>query len=363
MGKIKELMMSYDETLEELFTYRDILAKQVKNTEYESVSDHIVEIICQIGDLLDKCRNIYSTKATLHVSYVLSKCRTYLNEGLSNENINRILNYFVKCKAVLRNEILHNEAALLNSTEYYEKEIHLLNERLAGLTNELKQRTTMHEEEVAAKESEKRELEGQIAQYRIKEEQVKQRDDAKAIWKKAIKESFEILDADIKPIEEEKQRLNFLYMVYCGLAALMLLILIVAEVISIVKLISYLGIPPFRIYISLLVPIPIALALLFVFMTQINRAQRQMVSISKYIQDIKYIEGILLAINNLSVDIDDSMKRINDALGKLLDRHLNSEKEPLHEEDLKNLEKKDSIPMTQVYELLSAVMGRVENKS
>lgn len=87
-----------------------------------------------------------------------------------------------------------------------------------------------------------------------------------------------------------------------------------------------------------------------------------MVSISKYIHDIKYVEGILLAINNLSVDIDDSMKRINDALGKLLDRHLNNDTEPLHEDNLKLLEKKDSVPLTQVYELLSAVLGRVENK-
>lgn len=87
-----------------------------------------------------------------------------------------------------------------------------------------------------------------------------------------------------------------------------------------------------------------------------------MVSISKYIQDIKYVEGILLAINNLSVDIDDSMKRINDALGKLLDRHLNSEKEHLHEEDLKVLEKKDSIPLTHVYDLLSIILGHTEKK-
>ena len=360
MGQVKKLMMEYDETLNELLGYRDLLAQKGRDSEYKPIVDHIVEIINQIGDLLDMCRNTYSTKPTLYVSYILSKCRSYLNEDLNNDNLKQILDYFVKCKVILRNDIKHHESAILNSSEYYENEIRSLNNRLAGLTNELRQTTTMHQAEVASKEAEMRELEEQIAQYRKKEEQVKQMDDAKSTWKKAIEESFVILDNDIQPIKEEKQRLRLLYWAYCALSVLMLIILVTAEIISLLELNAYDGIPPFKVYLSLIVPIPVALALLFVFMTQINRAQRQMVSISKYIHDIKYIEGILLAINNLSVDIDDSMKRINNALDKLLDRHLKGEKEQLHEDDLKILENKDSIPTTQVLELLTTVLGRAE---
>lgn len=355
-------MMEYDETLDNLNGFLSQLKKQSEITQYRQIIDHLIEVIIQVGELLDMCRDTCNSKALLIVNYTISKCESYLYQGLNNHSINLILDDFMKCKAVLRDEILHRESATLNSSEYYENEIRSLNNRLSRLTNELSQRTTLQDKLVASKEAEKRELEEQIAQYRKKEEQVKQRDDAKSIWKTAIEESFKILDTDIQPIKDEKQRLKRLYGAYCFLSAFMLVLLMIAEIVAIAKLNDYIGIPPFRTYLSLIAPIPIALALLFVFMTQINRAQRQMVSISKYIQDIKYIEGILLAINNLSVDIDDSMKRINDALGKLLDRHLNSEKEALHEEDLKNLEKKDSIPMTQVYELLSAVMGHVENK-
>ena len=260
------------------------------------------------------------------------------------------------------NEASHSEPVSLNSPAYYEKEIRALNDRLVSLSDELKQQTSMHEEEVTSKESEMKELEEQIAQFKKKEEQVKQRDDAKSTWKKAIEESFKILDTDIQPIKEEKQRLRSLYWTYCTLSVLMLIILVTAEIITILKLNAYDGIPPFKVYLSLIVPIPVALTLLFVFMTQINRAQRQMVSISKYIHDIKYIEGILLAINSLSVDIDDSMKRINNALDKLLDRHLHCEKEQLHEDDLKIQENKDSIPATQVVEFLTTVLGRAEKK-
>ena len=358
MGQLKKLMMDYDDTLNNLYDFLGRLKEQSDNIEYRQDIEHLIEVIIQVAALLDNYRSIYKSKAILLVSYAISKGESYLNQGLNKHRLNLILDDFENCKRVLRNEKLHNESAILNSSEYYENVITSLNNRLDELTNQLNQRTTKH----AELETEKRQLEEQISQFRRKEEQAKQREDAKATWKSAIEVSFKILDTDIQPIKDEKQRLKCLYWAYCILSAFMLVVLIVAEIIAIVKLNDYIGIPPFRIYISLIAPIPVTLALLFVFMTQINRAQRQMVSISKYIQDIKYIEGILLAINNLSVDVDASMNRINDALGKLLDRHLNSEKEPLHEDDLKNLEKKDSIPMTQVYELLSAVLGRVEKK-
>lgn len=362
MGQVKKLMMEYDELLSNVQDFRGFVRDISDINEHRQIVDHIVQVTHEIEELLFRCRNKYSRNAISYADYTISRCKELIGENPSYDNLEQILHTLTKCRFLLYNEAGNYEPISLNSSEYYENEIRSLNERLSNLTQELDEQTSMHAEEVSLKESEKRELLEQIAQFRKKEEQVKQRDDAKAIWKKGIEESFKILDNDIQPIKEEKQRLRNLYWAYCILSVLMLGILVAAEVIAIIKLNDYLGIPPFRIYLSLIAPIPIALALLFVFMTQINRAQRQMVSISKYIHDIKYIEGILLAINNLSVDIDDSMKRINAALDKLLERHLISDKEHLREEDLKILEKKDSIPLAQVYELLSVFMGRGEKK-
>ncbi len=353
-------MMEYDDVLTNIQDFCDSLNKKAEDSEYKQIIERIIKSIHRVEELLEECRNNYSTRALTHVDYAISRSQELLNQGLSYENTDKILKDWIICKVRLRSELVNNEQSSLNSPAYYEKEIRALNDRLASLTDEMKQQTSMHEEEVASKESEMKELENQIAQFRKREELVKQREDAKSTWKKAIEESFKTLDADIQPITEEKQRLQWLYWGYCILSVFMLGILVSTEIISIIKLNSFDGIPPFKTYISLIVPLPVALALLFVFMTQINRAQRQMVSISKYIHDIKYIEGILLAINNLSVDIDDSMKRINNALDKLLDRHLKGEKEQLHEDDLKILENKDSIPTTQVLELLTTVLGRAE---
>lgn len=46
---------------------------------------------------------------------------------------------------------------------------------------------------------------------------------------------------------------------------------------------------------------------------------------SKYIHDIEYTEEIMQSINSLSVNIEESMKRINGTIDKLLDRHLSCE--------------------------------------
>lgn len=362
MGQVKKLMMDYDETMSSVQEFRGYVRDISNLHEHKQMVDNIIHVTHDIEELLFKCRNKYSRNAIDYADYVISSCKDFIGENPSYDDLETVLRILTKCTLLLSNEAGVEESISLNSSEYYENEISSLNQRLLKLTHELNEQNSMHEEEVALKESEKRELLEQIAQFRKKEEQVKQRDDAKAMWKKGIEESFAILDTDIQPVKEEKQRLKFLYFAYCILCVLMLGILITSEIIAIIKLNNYLGIPPLRIYLSLVAPIPIALALLFVFMSQINRAQRQMVSLSKYIHDIKYVEGILLAINNLSVDIDDSMKRINDALGKLLDRHLNNDREPLHEDDLKLLENKDSVPLTKVYELLSAVLGRLENK-
>lgn len=360
MGQVKKLMMEYDDVLNNLHDFRDTLNKYAEDSEYELAIGRIIHNIFRVEDLLEECRNKYNTNALTLVSDTISKSNGFLIAGLNDENLDNIRRCWTRCRLRILNESARSNIVSLNSPAYYEQEIHALNARLEALTDELKQQTSMHEEEVASKESEMRELEEQIAQFRKKEEHVKQIDDAKSTWKKAIEASFEILDGDIQPVKEEKKRLKCLYWAYCVLSVLMLGILVSSEIITIKKLNLYDGIPSFKEYLSLIVPIPIALALLFVFMTQINRAQRQMVSISKYIHDIKYIEGILLAINNLSVDIDDSMKRINNALDKLLDRHLKGEKEQLHEDDLKILENKDSIPTTQVLELLTTVLGRAE---
>ena len=110
-------------------------------------------------------------------------------------------------------------------------------------------------------------------------------------------------------------------------------------------------------YFSLLAPIPIAVGLLWGFITQANRAQLQRVALAKQIHEIKYTEGLLLAVNNLSINLDDSAKRINAAIDKLLEKHLSDSN--AHTEDWNQCIKQEPsfIPSDVIIKILKEVKG------
>ena len=67
--------------------------------------------------------------------------------------------------------------------------------------------------------------------------------------------------------------------------------------------------------------------------------------LAKHIHEIRYIEGLLLTINTLSPNINDSTKRVNVAIDRLLENHLNKSSYTgiINEENILAEEKKDSI--------------------
>lgn len=84
-----------------------------------------------------------------------------------------------------------------------------------------------------------------------------------------------------------------------------------------------------------------------------NRAQRQLVVIADKIHHIKYVEGLLLALNSLSLNIDTSALKINETINKIIDNHLNiSSNINIEEDNLKKEEGKDSLPIDSIINLL-----------
>lgn len=84
------------------------------------------------------------------------------------------------------------------------------------------------------------------------------------------------------------------------------------------------------------------MVLLWGFIHEMNRAQRQLVILAKQIHEIEYVEGLLLTINKLSTNMNDSMNRVNSAIDKLVENHLIYKDEKLTDEMLlKKEERKD----------------------
>jgi hypothetical protein len=176
-------------------------------------------------------------------------------------------------------------------------------------------------------------------------------------WERKIETTFIRLKMPLNGIKNERRKLNWMFGIYGMLIISIIALLIALEIIAYSKIYNAIEFPNFKNYIILFIPVPIAGGLLWAFICQLNRAQRQMVITSRYIYEIEYIEGLLLSINSLSANIDDAVKRINFALDKMIDNHLSTRGENLFTEDsILKEEKKDKMP----YEVVLKILGEIK---
>ena len=102
-----------------------------------------------------------------------------------------------------------------------------------------------------------------------------------------------------------------------------------------------------------IIPITLLVAAIWVSIVQMNRSQRQLITLAHFKHDVKYIEGLLLSLITLSPNINESAETITKAIEKLIEKNLqNKDINTLNEACIKNLETKDFIPIDIVKELI-----------
>ena len=148
----------------------------------------------------------------------------------------------------------------------------------------------------------------------------------------------------IKPIEDEQKRLNFLYYGYIiggilSLAALTFSIYFFIQNRS--AFVKWTDCIPFYFTDFFLC----GYSLICIF--QMNRAQRQLIIIANQLHRIKYIEGLLLAINNLSSDVSEGIATIKNVINNIIQNYLQSN-ESLTEATLQQEISKDKLSLKEV---------------
>lgn len=262
-----------------------------------------------------------------------------------------------------RNNLVHGieQEKVYNSKQFYEDRIasidserRKLEETIDKLIEE-NQQSQSQKEELELKKSELADAASQIEFYQKELELRKKQDDAVDEWKKNIRDTFKELTKYLFPIENEHNRLRWIFYVYGILAGAIIISIIILEITACSKINHIKDWSDFTNYIVLFIPVPIAGGLLWAFICQMNRAQRQMIILSRYIHEIKYVEGLLLSINSLSPSIEEAVKRINLALDRMIDNHLNiGTKDVFTEDRFLNEEKKDGMPYDVVMKILGA---------
>lgn len=277
------------------------------------------------------------------------------------EKSNNILKQFYE--NLSSNNLLETEH-YSNSEKYYNNRIEKLEKRELELKSILARNQNENKEQKKLSEETRKKLldiENELNQKKRELEIKQKQEDAKSDWEQKINDTFTQLKDYLKPIEQEHNRLNVLYYVFAGLSILTVIIISIIEINAVYKLASNEDFPNFEQYLMLFLPLPIAGALMWGFVFQMNRAQRQLIAISNNIHNINYIQGLLISINNLSPDINDSILRINKALDKIISNHLKnkpiiSESELLKEEDK---DKNSTVDLDKLLKIIKSVKESV----
>lgn len=350
-----------------IFVFMDNLILFYKNNKFESLNEISEDIISILNEIISERNNIIHNRDVAYNtdSYYKGIIKA-LNEKLNDsqekisslEELNKKLSRVADDKVIIEKEIGELQKKLELSggvNRELEKQNLVLSNQLNRL-NGLIEHYNEEKEKIEILQKENDRINDIVKKYETELEKSKQRDDAINNWKNKITDAFKGLEGPLNRLVDEHKRLEWLYNVYKWSSAVLVFFLIIIEVVVYIKIVCNDTYPTWEQYLPMALPVPITLGLLWGFITQMNRAQRQMVVLSNKIHEIKYTEGLLQALNTLSVDIGESMSKINDAISRLIDNHLrNMDNMRLDEKDLSKIEKQNALPIEQIPELIKLI--------
>ncbi len=258
----------------------------------------------------------------------------------------------------------HDSASGLNSTKYYERQIAELQKQKSDLEQLMAQQsrqTKQSDRQQAEAERERKETVRELDAVRKQLEQMqredaarKRREDAQTQLKTDIQEAFNKLNGYSAPFEAEKFRLNLLFAAYALLSAATLVVLVIYEChfMHRIQLESLSAL--WTNYIPFYLPVPLCAGLLWAFIFQMNRAQRQLVALTDKLHHVKYIEGLLLAIARLSTDMAEGASKIRQTIDRIIDNYLHQPHD-LTEARLQKEAEKDNLDLGELTKLMREI--------
>ena len=210
------------------------------------------------------------------------------------------------------------ETLILNTEDFYSANISELQKREELLVEEIAALKKKNQK-YAEKEKEIEEVKIQIQQSIEEKEELKKKLDAQESVKKSISNAFVELKKHITPLIHEKKRMNWMFYIYEVLCICVLGILVYFEF-------SYLskweGAEKWIDYLPYYIPVPIVGGLLWAFIYQMNRAQRQLLQLANVLYHIDYVEGLLLAINSINADVNSASEKISQVLDQMIKNYM-----------------------------------------
>ena len=338
-----------NEVIHRLWSIKNTL--QIKLDTYlvlDSVNNlNLFDRIIEIEDLLMRMFSMPSSTETSLLTKYLTKVNSLclncldllVSSGESEKSLAPSDFYETRIKAIAA-----EKETLFNDIENLKKQIN------AGDSE-----TTTLQKQLEDKEVELQKKTNLITQYENETEQSSEQEKIKIKWENNIKDSFTSLKTTLNPIEKEYSILHWLFGIY-SILIIFLLISIIGHTFQNNRFEGLTDKSAWVNFVSAMAPIPILLGLLWGFIVQLNKVQRQKFILAKQIHAISYIEQLLLAVNNLSMDTDSSSKRVNLYLDKLIDNCLShNDDNSYSEESLVKADAKDAMHYESIIKLIKEI--------
>jgi hypothetical protein len=341
-----EILDSVIETLKGLSLK---LSSMPINNKYSRVSRY--NTLAQIASLTSFFENDgdYTSKTFNRLWHYEGKIKEKMalldNPTQKEAAMNSLIKMINKASDVQRSEL--QEDGRTNSEEFLKAEVKRLKEEKATLLKSLEKKKTSEDysrilDDMIAEDVRKKLscLDIKIAKKKRAIEKKSETKDAQDTMKSRIEQGFKQLGNGILPLKNEEKRLTTLYRIYFWTSVAIFLALVVYEIIFLYiwngTVRNWFDMAPFYL------PVPLIAGLLWAFIHQMNRAQIQLLSISKVIYRIKYIEGLLLAINQISYDVNGTSLKIVDVMNRMIDSFLKRTGDDIVE-GIKNVKEEDNL--------------------
>ena len=183
-----------------------------------------------------------------------------------------------------------------------------------------------------------------------------QQDEVKELNKK-ISPLTSAFDNSIKLVEEEKDRLVITYKTYKKFVWIVIWALVGWETYLVWNIYPKLPSTDCRVYISFYLPIPISAGLLWAFIYQMNKAQRQLIKCAQYIHNLKYKDSLLRASMEIHSEGSKNEEHVAKLIDNIMNEHSHPDKDAITEDKTEN-QSLSALPFDKIVELVKAFTGK-----
>ena len=290
-----------------------------------------------------------------------------VEENITDENVKKfkslqaetrsLANYIISLPKTIPVLKHHNDASPRSS-----RSISIDLDSLESLRNKIQQQIDRDAQASDVEELKKRlkEVEGDIARMRKEKNEVLNKEQIIQDWDEKIQQTFSYLKQSTVDIESEKQKASQEYehimnMIY----VLCVIVLVWLFAVYKVLFVSKLWFTGWMSFLPYYLPIPLFIAIFWALIVQKNRASKLSITLSDELYKIRYMEGLLLAVNKLSDTTQSSVSRINKALDLMVEIYMHQvEKLKIDEKGIEAIEEKE-LSTTKYLQIIDKLIGKI----